>query len=35
MEQLGDVRVINAKISDNMIGGIEFSQTKDTMDGTA
>ena len=34
-EQLGDVRVLNAKVSDNMIGGIEYSMTKDTMDGTA
>ena len=34
-EQLGDVRFINFKVSDNLIAGIEVSMTKDTMDGTA
>ena len=34
-EQIGDVRFINFKVADNLIGGIEISLTKDTVDGTA
>lgn len=34
-ERVGDVRFVNFKIADNMLAGIEFSITRDTMDGTA
>lgn len=32
---MGDVRFINFKTADNLVANIEFSLTKDTMDGTA
>jgi hypothetical protein len=35
LEEVGDVRIINSKVADNLIGGIEFSLTGHTMDGTA
>lgn len=34
-ERVGDVRFENFKVADNILCGIEFSLTKDTMDGTA
>jgi hypothetical protein len=34
-EQIGDVRFINFKVSDNLLAGIEVSMSKDTADGTA
>ena len=34
-EKVGDVRFINFKVADNLVGGIEFSLTGETMDGTA
>ena len=32
---MGDVRWINFKVADNLVAGLEFSLTGDTMDGTA
>lgn len=32
-EQVGDVRFVNFKVSDNLIAGIEFSLTSDVADG--
>ena len=34
-DRIGDVRIINFKVADNLIAGIEVSQTRDTPDGTA
>ena len=34
-ERIGDVRLINFKVADNLVAGIEVSQTRDTPDGTA
>ena len=34
-EKVGDVRFINFKVADNLVGGIEFSLTGETADGTA
>lgn len=34
-EKVGDVRFVNFKVADNLVGGIEFSLTGETMDGTA
>lgn len=34
-EQVGDVRFINFKVADNLLAGIEFSLTKDVVDGYA
>ena len=34
-EEVGDVRFENFKVADNLIAGIEFSNTDVTMDGTA
>lgn len=35
MEKVGDVRVYNAKVADNLIAGIEFSLTGETADNKA
>ena len=34
-ERIGDIRLINFKVADNLVAGIEVSQTIDTADGTA
>lgn len=34
-ERVGDVRFVNFKVADNILAGIEFSLTDQTMDGTA
>ncbi|CDW80878.1 ipt tig domain containing protein [Stylonychia lemnae] len=34
-EQVGDVRFVNFKVADNLVGGIEFSLTGDVADGYA
>jgi hypothetical protein len=35
VERVGDVRFINFKVADNLVAGIEFSLTGETMDGKA